>query len=238
MHRQTDAVAGAVHEILSQTGLRQYVAGGGVDRLGAHTGTNGRHRGGLCPLQHRVLTGHLGVRLAEAVGAGAVGVVSGLDRASDVDDDDIAGLQLPLGAFVMRVRAVWSGADDDESGLRMSLGDNGVGDIRGHLGLGAPGHQELRHLGVHPINSGTGGAQRLDFVGVLDHSQCGQHAGGQHRHHAEHLGQWQQVQCGHGVSDRTSRRRTAQCLGHQPVGILAVHPVAHRQAQIGDGGLP
>ena len=162
-----------MHEILSQTSLRQHIAGGGVDRLGAHTGTHSFHCGGLRTLQHRVVSGDLRIRLAEAVGAGAVGVVSGLDRAADVDDDDIAGLQFPVGAFVVRVRAVWSGADDDERGLRMAFGDNGVGDIGGHFSLGAPGYQELRHLGVHPVDGGSGGAQRLDLVGVLDHPQCG-----------------------------------------------------------------
>ena len=34
VHRQPDAVAGAVHEVLGQSGVGQHVAGGGVDLLG------------------------------------------------------------------------------------------------------------------------------------------------------------------------------------------------------------
>jgi len=36
--RQPDTVSGAVHEKLSESGLGQNIAGGGVDLLGRHTG--------------------------------------------------------------------------------------------------------------------------------------------------------------------------------------------------------
>ena len=58
-------------------------------------------------------------------------------------------------------------------------------------------------------------AQRVDLGGVLDHPQRAQHVGGQHRHHAEHVGQRQQVQRGHRVGDRGGDRRAAERVGHQ-----------------------
>ena len=115
---------------------------------------------------------------------------------------------------MVRVGAVWPGPDDDERHLRMPFGDNGFGDVGGDVGLGAAGHQELRHPGVHAVDGRAGLAQRVDLGGVLDHSQPAQHVGGQHRHHAEHVGQRQQVQRGHRVGDggrsgADARRRSA-----------------------------
>ena len=72
---------------------------------------------------------------------------------------------------------------------------------------------------------------------VLDHPQSPQHVGGQHRDHAQHVGQRQQVQRRHRIGDRGGGRRTAQRLGHQPVRVIAVDPVAHRQTEFGHRGL-
>ena len=88
----------------------------------------------------------------------------------------------------------------------MALGDNGFGDVGGHVGLRPPRHQELRHPGVHPVDGGPRLAQRVDLRAVLDHSQSPQHIGGEHRHHAQHFGQRQQVQRGHRVGDARWRR--------------------------------
>ena len=51
MHRQSDAVAGAVHEGLGQPLGGQHVAGGGVHLLGRHTGPHRLDRGLLRALQ-------------------------------------------------------------------------------------------------------------------------------------------------------------------------------------------
>ena len=236
MHRQPDAVAGAVHEVLAQPGVGQHVARGGVDVGGAHTRAHRGHRGGLRALQHRVVLGDLRRRLADAIGAGAVGVVAGLHRAADVDDDDVAVAQCAIGAFVVRVSPVGAGADDDECGFRMSFGDNGFGDVGSDLCFGAPGYEETRHPRVHPVDGRTGGAQRLDLRVVLDHPQARQHLGGQHRGGAEMLGQRQQVQRGHGVGDRHPGV-AAEGVGDQSVGVLAIGPVTHAQSQIGGCGL-
>ena len=132
----------------------------------------------------------------------------------------------------MRVGAVRAGTDDDERHLRMSFGDNRFGDIGGDVRLGPPGHQELRHPGVHAVDGRTGLAQRVDLGGVLDHPQSPQHVGGQHRQHAEDVGQRQQVQRGHRVGDRGGHRRAAQRRGTSSVGVVAVDPVAHRQSRV------
>ncbi len=73
----------------------------------------------------------------------------------------------------------------------MPLGDNGFGDVSGDVGLGAAGHQELGHPGVDPVDRRAGLAQRVDLGGVFDHPQPPQHVGGQHRYHAEQIGQRQ-----------------------------------------------
>lgn len=137
---------------------------------------------------------------------------------------------------MVRVGAVGPGADDDERHFRMPFGDNGFGNIGGNVSLGATGFEELRHPGVHPVDRGTGGAQRVDLGGILVHPQLPQHIGGQHRHRAQPLGQRQQVQRGHRVGDRGAGV-SAEGVGHQVVGILAIHPVLHRQTEIGGGRL-
>ena len=106
VHRQPDAVAGAVHERLGQPFGGEHVARGGVHLLGGHPGPHRLDRGLLGPLQHRIPPRDFGVRLTDAVGAGGVGVVAGFVGAADVDDDDVAGLQFTVGALVVRVGAV------------------------------------------------------------------------------------------------------------------------------------
>ncbi len=122
-------------------------------------GPHGVDRRLLGALQHRVAPRDLGVGLADAVRTGGVGVVSGFVGAADVDDDDVAGAQFAVGALVVRVGAVRPRADDDERDLRMPFGDNGFGDVGGHVGLGTAGHQELRHAGVHAVDRRAGLAQ-------------------------------------------------------------------------------
>ncbi len=137
VHRKPDAVAGAVHEKLRQPGLGQHLAGGGVDLLGGYPRTDRVERRPLGSLQYRILLRDIVLRLADAVGARRVGVVSGLVGAPDVDDDDVTGLQFAIRIAVVRVGAVRAGADDDEGHLRVPFGDNGFGDIGGDVGLGA-----------------------------------------------------------------------------------------------------
>ena len=146
--------------------------------------------------------------------------------------------QLAVGALVVRVGAVGPGPDDDERHLRMSFGENRLRDVGGHVGLGAARHQELGHAGVHAIDCRSGLAQRVDLRSVLDHSQAAQHVGGEHRNHAEHVGQREQVQRGHRIRDRRRRRGAPEGVGDELVRVLAVDPVAHGQAQFGHRRLP
>ena len=55
MHRQPDAVPGAVHECLRQAFRGEHVAGDGVDLFGGDAGPHRLDRGALRALQHRVL---------------------------------------------------------------------------------------------------------------------------------------------------------------------------------------
>ena len=134
---------------------------------------------------------------------------------------------------MVRVGAVRARSDDDERHLRMAFGDNGFGDVRGHVGLGPPRHQELRHPRVHPVDRGARLTQRVDLGAVLDHSQPAQHIRCEHRDHTEHLGQRQQVQRRHRVRDGCGRGRAAEHVGHHPVRVVAIHPVPHRDTEFG-----
>ena len=195
----------------------------------------------LGTLQHRVPPGNFGVRLPDTVGAGRVGVVARFVRPTDVDHNDVARPQFTVRALVVRVGAVRAGPDDDERHFRMPLGHNRFGNVRGDVSLGAARYQELRHPGVYPVDGRARLAQRVDLGGVLDHPQSPQHVGGQHRHHAQHVGQRQQMQRGHRVGDgggvgvppACGGGCTAQRVGHQSVRVLAVHPVPNRDTEFG-----
>ena len=191
MHRQSDPMAGAVHEVLRQAGLSQHIPGRGVDLFGGDTGAHRCHRSGLGSLEHRILRGDLVGRLAEAVGAGGIRVVAGFHRSADIDDDDVTGLQNPIGTFVVRVGAVRTRSDNDERSLRMPLCHNRFGDVSSNLCLGTPGGEKLRNAGMNAVNGSTRGAQCIHFGWILDHPQPRHHAGGQHRHGTQSLGQRQ-----------------------------------------------
>jgi hypothetical protein len=90
---------------------------------------------------------------------------------------------------------------------------------------------------VHPVDRRARLAQRVDLGCVLDHPQFTQHVGGQHRQHAKDIGQRQQVQRRHRIGDRRGRRSATQRGGDQLVGVVAVDPIPHYQAEIGDRGL-
>ena len=104
VHRQPDAVPGAVHERLGQAFGGQHVARGGVDLFGGDAGPHRLDGGLLGALQHRIAPRHFGIGLADAVGARRVGVVARFVRAADVDDDDVAGAQFAVRALVVRDR--------------------------------------------------------------------------------------------------------------------------------------
>ena len=150
-------MARAVHEVLRQAGLGQYIPGRGVDLFGSDTGTHRCHRSGLRSLEHRVLRGDLVGRLAEAVGAGGIRVVSGFHRSADIDDDDVTGLQDPIGTFVVWVGAVRTRSDDDKRRLRMALCHNRFGDVGSNLSLGTPRCEKFRNAGMNAVDGGTRG---------------------------------------------------------------------------------
>ena len=106
VHRQPDAVTCAVHERLRQTFGGQHVARHGVHLLRGHPGPHRLDGGLLGALQHRVPSGHFGIGLTDAVGAGGVGVVARFVRAADVHHHDVAGAQFAVRALVVRVGAV------------------------------------------------------------------------------------------------------------------------------------
>ena len=67
-----------MHEELPQPGLDKHITGGGVDLLGGHARADRVNGRALRPLKYRILLGDIVTGLSDAVGAGGVGMISGL----------------------------------------------------------------------------------------------------------------------------------------------------------------
>ena len=72
---------------------------------------------------------------------------------------------------VMRAGRVRARGHDREVGPGVALGHDRVGDVGGHLQLGAAGPQPARHPGVHPVDGRARRAQRLDLGRALARAQ-------------------------------------------------------------------
>ena len=129
MAGKPDAVAETVGEVLAVACVCDHVAGRSVELAGGNAGLGGLARGVERALQHRVgleevlrCLGHI----AHDVGAGAVGLVSGGQRAAKVHHHRVALFEDAVGEVVVRVGAVGPGADDDELHVRMFFKDQRV----------------------------------------------------------------------------------------------------------------
>ena len=87
---ETDAVAGRVRERRGETGLRERLAAGLVDRPPGHAGRDGDETGALGGRDGGEKRGVGGRRLADADRAGHVRVVA-VEDGAEVHDDEVAG---------------------------------------------------------------------------------------------------------------------------------------------------
>jgi hypothetical protein len=184
-------------------------------------------------LEHGVGRADLGGRLpADGVGAGGVGVVAAGQRAADVDHDDVADLDHPVGHVVVRARAVGTRADDDERRLGVPLLDDRRADVGRGLLLGAARLDELGHPGVHAVDRGARGAQLAHLGRVLAHPQLAQHPPGQARLRVgQRLLHAEDVHRGHRVRHRDPGRPARQ-VADQQIGVLAVLPGDDLDAEV------
>ena len=138
-----------------------------VDSSRGHAGTHRAARGRLGAPQHRVVLEEIGRRLADDVGAGGVGAVALSGRAADVDHHRVAGLDDPIGHLVVRAGPVGAGADDDEVGPLVALGDDRLGDVPADLALGAPGRATPRIRACTPSMAAPARRSASTSAGVL-----------------------------------------------------------------------
>src|SRR5690606_5639100 len=146
-------------------------AGCGVDLAGAGAGGDGVPPGTL-GLGDEVVDLALppGGR-AEADGAGHVGVVA-LVGGAEVDGDQVAGAQLPVGGGVVRDGAVLAGGDDGVEGrLARAQLDHAGFEEAGHVAFGDAGPDGVQDVGEGLVGDGAGGTEELQLVVVLDGPQ-------------------------------------------------------------------
>ncbi len=182
---QADPVPGPVEERLAVPGRGDRLARGRVDRLRGHPRPHRGARRLLGVVQHLVVGGELGGRLADRVGAGAVRAVPRRHRAADVHHHRVAGFQDPVRDLVVRAGGVGPGGHDHEVHRGVPLGQDGLGDVRADLALGPPGPQPARDAGVHPVDGLARLAQRRDLGRTLPDPQRAQRAAGQRQARAD-----------------------------------------------------
>ena len=148
--------------------------------------TGGRARldrvdGVVQPLQRRCVDVLLLLRrfLAHAVSAVVTGLVTVPGQRGQIHEDDVAGLDDPVGEVAPVGPGIGTRGDDDI--LHVFHSRNVVQvlhDVRGHLVLGDAGLEKLHRLPVRAVADGADDAQALLLVFVLDS------AGFHHRRHA------------------------------------------------------
>src|SRR5664279_6528852 len=114
VHLEADTVTGPGDEVFPVAGPLDHAAGGGVDRLGGHTGPHRGDPGRLGPADELVDLVHPAGDLVAGcrrhhVGPCAVGEITAGHGAADVDHHDVAGLDDPVRCLVVRARTVGSG---------------------------------------------------------------------------------------------------------------------------------
>ena len=117
MHRQPDAVSGAVHEVLRQTGVGQHVAGRGVDCSAVTPGRTAATAAAWC-LCRTAYCSAISGRGPRCCRCGCSRVVARPTGPRCRRRRCHLSPQFAVRALVVRVGAVGAGADDDERGLQ------------------------------------------------------------------------------------------------------------------------
>ena len=97
--------------------------------------------------------------------------------AADVDNHYVAGLDHAIGVVMVWVRAVRTGADDDEVHDLMLFEDEAL-QFLGHVVLGHARAQQVRDLAVDLVDGGTCAAQLGKLFVVLADERLGENLGG------------------------------------------------------------
>ena len=180
MAGKADAVAQAVREVFAVTGVCDDLARGGVELAGSDAGLGGSARGVERALKHCVglqeVLRCLG-SLAYHVGAGAIGLVAGRQRAAQVHHHGVPLFEDTVGKVVVRVGTIRPGADDDEGDGFVLLQDQRVQLVR-DLALRATGLEQISSALVHAVDGCAGLCQLDGLLVVFDHEQLRHRVGG------------------------------------------------------------
>jgi hypothetical protein len=155
------------------------VTGGAVDVLRGASWPDGLAGLVLGVLEHAVVAGEPGGRLADRVRPGAVRAVAGRHRAADVDHHDVPAAENTVGDLVVRAGGVRPGADDHEVHLGVPLAQDGLGYLRADLAFGYAGPEPAGDLVVDPVDRLPRLAERLDLSVRLAHPQARQDGAGE-----------------------------------------------------------
>ena len=117
----------------------------------------------------------LGAGLADAHRAGHVGAVP-VDDASEIDDDELAGLDPPVARAGVRLGAVRAGGHDrvEAHAARAPLAHRELEPQR-EVALGRPVAQRGQQLAERVVGDRAGGADPVDLARLLHHPQAVDH---------------------------------------------------------------
>ena len=187
-------MAGAVDELLSVACFGDDVAGNTVDAFCGYAGFHCCYCCGLGAFKYVVHGGDVGVVLffgpANNEGAGAVGVVIGAIGATDVNDDNVACFQDPVGIRVVWVGAVGGRADNDEVDSGVPFFQDEVVEVASNVLFAASWLEEFWDCGEDTINGCGGIAKGSDFLFCFAHEKLFQHSRGQDSAAANALLEW------------------------------------------------
>src|SRR5512133_2104412 len=173
----TDAVSGAMDELLAIARSCDDLPRRPVNLLTTHTGTYGIHSGLLRLPDNLVNLSNLRCRLPDADCTGRVRAVA-VPKAAEVEHDRVTRLDHPVPRLMMRIGPIGARSDNGEVDLFMAEFPKQISKIGRDLGLLSTCEAFLNDLAVDRVGRFRGGGEPHQFVIVLD---C--------THHREALGQ-------------------------------------------------
>ena len=229
---ETDAMTGAVEELLGVAGLADRPPRRAIDLL-RRSAASRRRVAGLLGAPHGVVNAPDLVRdgaLSDEEGARDVRGVTAHGPA-EIAHHDIAVLDHALSGLVMRRCAVGAGSDDAELDLLVSFFKQERGQVACDLMLAAPGKA---HVARESFEGAIRGRRRVaqggELLVVLAHSQRTQDLGRGHQSRPRERTSERQYERGPHLIRECERRGVADELAHARDRILRLAPRHERNA--------
>ena len=172
MDVETDAVAGAMHEILAEAGSLDDIAHDAIDGFGGDTRTHGGEPGAVRLEDDRVDLAQASGCRAKAPGSRHVGAVA-IARSAEVGQHAHTLREHGVARVVMRHRSIRTGSDDAEGAGQVVAGRSEMSaEVVLHFEFGASAELgRLEEPAVRLIVGVGGGSQQLELVCRLAHPQ-------------------------------------------------------------------